>query len=333
MFEVPVVLIIFRRKDTLERIIARIREVQPSKMYLLSDQGRDDEEKRIVQEVRECAEQLIDWPCTLAKYYADENRGVYANIGLGAKWVFEHESKAIFLEDDNLPEVTFFSYCKDLLDRYERDNRILWICGTNYLTEYRNSKNDSYMFTHNLLPCGWASWSEKFLSSYDFGFKSVSGKKDVKRIRKTYLSRALYKQEFKSIWDEYLRGIEKGKYRSWDYHMIYSLRKNNQFGISPATNQIKNIGVDDISEHGGNTFDNIMTKRFCGMDSKPLEIELQHPCDIRIDKKYERKIEHIITRPLKMRVFNRITDFLRVTLNIPADIRTKDYLLRRKRRK
>lgn len=105
----PIALFLFKRKDTVLRIIDQIRRVQPDRIYLLSDQGRSLEEKCRVQETRDAVEAAIDWPCEVIKLYAEANRGVYENIGLGAKRVFESEERAIFLEDDNYPEITFFN--------------------------------------------------------------------------------------------------------------------------------------------------------------------------------------------------------------------------------
>ena len=129
-YSIPVVLILFKRFDTLEKILDRIRYVKPQKVYLLSDEGRNENEKNMVQKVRNFVESSIDWDCKIIKKYATKNEGVYNNIALGAKWVFEREEKAIFLEDDNLPEVTFFNFCEEMLNKYVDDNRILWICGT-----------------------------------------------------------------------------------------------------------------------------------------------------------------------------------------------------------
>ena len=122
-FEIPVVLFLFKRKDTIIRIIDRLRQVNVKKLYLMSDEGRTEEEKTKVRETRSIAEGAINWNCTVIKNYAKSNRGVYGNIALGAKWVFEREKCAIFLEDDNLPELTFFPYCEELLTRYQDDNR------------------------------------------------------------------------------------------------------------------------------------------------------------------------------------------------------------------
>lgn len=73
--------------------------------------------------------------------------------------------------------------------------------------------------------------------------------------------------------------------------MDFALKYYDLYGISPAKNQIKNIGVDEISEHGGTSTMNEMTRRFCTMPSYPLEFPLKHPKEVRIDEVYEKKIE------------------------------------------
>lgn len=150
----PIVLVLFKRKDTVLRILEQVRKVHPERIYLLSDQGRTEEEILRVRETRDAIERAIDWPCEIIKFYSESNLGVYRNIGLGARRIFEKEDRAIFLEDDNYPEITFFQYSDEMLEKYADNDRILWICGTNYLTEYQNSSNDSYFFTQHLLPCG-----------------------------------------------------------------------------------------------------------------------------------------------------------------------------------
>ncbi|WP_422766831.1 hypothetical protein ACOX9X_11130 [Photobacterium leiognathi subsp. mandapamensis] len=155
-FNIPVALFIFKRKDSVLKILEVLAKVKPSKIYLLSDGGRNEDEKKIVDECRFAIEEAISWNCEIVKKYHTENVGVYSNIADGAKWVFSQEEKAIFLEDDNLPEETFFEYCECLLNKYRLDSRILWVCGSNYLEEVETSDNSSYFFTQNMLPCGWA---------------------------------------------------------------------------------------------------------------------------------------------------------------------------------
>ena len=300
-FDIPVCLFIFQRKDTVLRIIDRISQVKPQKIYLMSDQGRNEEEKKRVQECRKAVEAAINWNCEVIKDYAAENRGVFENIGMGAMRVFSQEEVAIFLEDDNLSEITFFSYCKQMLEKYKDNDRVVWICGTNYLGKYENSSGESYMFTQHLLPCGWASWKKKYTKYYDSFFDTFN--ETIKeRIKPLYRNNPLYKQQMEVIQREYDRMKNGERFRSWDYQMCLSIRANDLVGISPANNQIKNIGVDAFSEHGGVTFADKMTKRFCGMDSYPLEFPLKEPQTVLIDPIYEKKIGNIILYPLDWRI-------------------------------
>ena len=118
--------------------------------------------------------------------------------------------------------------------------------------------------------------------------------------------------------------INKGeKPKSWDYQMDFSIKANSLLGICPSNNQIKNIGVDEFSTHGGKSFNNVMTKRFCGMESYPIEFPLKHPPTILIDKEFEKKIAKVITYPISY----RFKAFVRKILRVPNDIKLKKYLL------
>lgn len=310
-FNIPVCLFIFQRKDTVLRIIERIAEIKPTRLYLMSDEGRNDEEKQRVKECRETVEKAINWPCEIIKDYAKENRGVFANIGLGALRVFEKEEYAIFLEDDNLPELTFFPFCQEMLEKYKDNDRVLWICGTNYLGQYDSNANESYMFTQNLLPCGWASWAEKFTTYYDKYFDNYT-ETVLMRMKDEYRIKALYDQQMLAVHRELDRKERGVCFRSWDYQMMFSIMSNDLVGISPVNNQIKNIGVDVYSEHGGSSINNIMTKRFCGMESYPLSFPLHHPATVQIDPIYEDKINRIILYPWYLRLKTNVKRVLKV---------------------
>lgn len=305
-FDIPVVLLLFKRKEAALKIIERLKRVEVSKLYIIADQGRTKEEKKQVKEARMAVESAIDWNCEVIKNYAEANRGVYGNIALGAKWVFSLEEWAIFLEDDNLPEETFFPYCEEMLKCYRDDNRILWICGTNYLGKYKPENGVSYMFTRHMLPCGWASWSDKFLKYYDGEMKVLDNSWVEKRFLDDFPSKAMSDVYIKPL-QRYQEEIKQGKNPdSWDYQMCLSIRTNSMYGISPVNNQIKNIGVDINSEHGGNSMQKIMTRRFCGMDSYPLEFPLVHPTIVMTDIKYEHLIDNIVTPPISKRLRHQI---------------------------
>lgn len=302
MFEIPIVLFIFKRPEKSVQIISHISKIHPRKIYLIGDGARNDEEKDLINECREAVEKSVPLNCELVTNYADTNRGVYENIAGGAKWVFEREEWAIFLEDDNMPELSFFPFCDELLHMYEADTRILWICGTNYLKECDLPDNTSYTFTQNMMPCGWASWSKKFKAFYE-GDLEKWGKPIIKNlINSLSYYNPLKKQDMQN-WDRELKHYAKfGRFSSWDYQMSFSLRIHNLYGIMPKYNQITNIGVDCNSIHGGTTFENVMTRRFCGLPTKELDFPLKHPKSIIPIKSVENNISKIITLPYSLRL-------------------------------
>ena len=308
-FDIPVALMMFKRDKALD-VLKRIACVKPKKLYLLADQGRNEEERAQAENLRRVIENAIDWDCEVIKRYAENNVGVYENIGKGAQFVLEREKWAIFLEDDNLPEVSFFYFCKEMLARYENDTRVLWICGTNYLGDYKESEYD-YVFTKHMLPCGWASWANKFPKFYDGDLKLVDDKFVMDGISQNYCNKKVYKQ-YKSSWMSEYNRIKAGKKPvSWDFQMDLTIKAHSLYGICPCKNQIKNIGVDALSEHGGTSFDNIMTKRFCGMDSYEIKFPLKHPPTLLVDEKFEKKIGKIILFPLRLRLRIRLAKFVR----------------------
>lgn len=307
-FDIPIVLFMFQRAEKTLQVLEQIKKIKPTKLYLLSDNGRTNEEKDRVYQCRALIESSIDWECEVIKNYATTNIGVHANIGLGAMWVLDREKWAIFLEDDNLPELTFFYYCREMLYRYEDNPKIFWICGTNYLEEYKPEKGESYLFTQLLLPCGWASWGKKFNQYYDYNL-TLASDTNLKSLISKYNSSIQYYNYITGIYRERDRLHKKIRFSSWDYHLELTIKTHDLFGIVPMRNQIKNIGVDEFSTHGGTTLKNPNTDLYTSMKSLPMNFPLIHPNEVRINRKFEIKMDrYLIKRNVKtfIRMLNLI---------------------------
>lgn len=326
-FDIPVALFIFKRQASVMRILKVLETIKPKRLYLISDNGRTDEEKKLVCQVRGNIENAVTWNCEIIKRYQTENVGVYENIAGGAKWVFEREEKAIFLEDDNLPETSFFPFCEELLQRYEDDKRVLWICGSNYLEECIPENKADYIFSKNMLPCGWASWSDKFNHYYD-GELSLFNKNARKALKKSYLNKKLYHQDMYNI--EYELDYKKinGRFYSWDYQMAFSLRVHDVYSIIPKFNQIKNIGVDDDSTHGGTSLSNIMVERFCERKTKKIEFPLTHPDNVTIDVKLEEILAMVIIDPNFYTLKSRLSRIIRNIFRLNKTVSIKDAIMK-----
>ena len=114
--------------------------------------------------------------------------------------------------------------------------------------------------------------------------------------------------------------------------MAFSIRANGLYGISPSYNQIENIGVDVHSIHGGNSMNNEMTRRFCGIKTLPLKFPLKHPAIIIEDRNYEQKVAKIILYPLKSRITIKIMTVLKPLFGIDKYASFKTILRKRLKR-
>ena len=319
MFNVPVALFIFKRTEKSVQIMEEISKVAPKKVYLISDAGRNDKEQLEVDQCRKAVENAVNWDCELVRMYEETNQGCY-NIGVSAMKIFEKEKTCIFLEDDNLPCNIFFEYCKELLERYEENDDILWICGTNYMSTYVPQDGSDYVFTQHMLPCGWASWSKKFNKYYEYDFQHLN-KEGIARAGRAYRSKRLFRYDLNN-WQSEIRNKAEGRYASWDYHMNFTLRYHNKLGIAPKYNQITNIGADSAAAHGGVSMENYLTSKFCMVPIKQLSLPLKHPNEVKLDSKFEKETEKIIVPPRSY--YLKIA--IRRLIPIPRDISIKKSL-------
>lgn len=296
-FKTAVCLFTFKRSDSALKILDVLSIISPQTLYLFSDGPRTAAEAEQINKTREELLKHISWPCKVVKRFNETNKGVFSQIALGALEVLSREQEAIFLEDDNLPDVSFFSFCQEMLSRYRDDPKIMMVYGTNYLGQYQNRDSGSYLFTQQLLPCGWASWYSKFSQNYDAYFSFLKNKKNVRQLKKEYkYDRFLFPQQKQCFFEEIYRFETQGKFSSWDYQLALSLREHHLYAICPKVNLIKNIGVDLEATHGGEEW-SVMTKRFCSMGLFSLPTPYLAPSVIAVDPVFEKRIAHLRKKP------------------------------------
>ena len=148
MVDVAVLLLFFTREEQTVRTFEQIRKARPARLYLYQDGprlGRKDDVENIAK-CRKAVEDMIDWECDVNKFYQESNFGCDPSEYISQKWMFTTEEKGIVIEDDDVMSVSFFRYCKELLDKYEYDTRINMICGMNHLGIYEECPYDYFFF-------------------------------------------------------------------------------------------------------------------------------------------------------------------------------------------
>ena len=147
-FDIPIVLLLSKNQEAAQTLRC-IRQVRPRKLYILSSAGEGE---------LPLADDCIDWECQVIQKDTPDPVGPWGSTALGIHWVFTQEEKAVFLEAGGLPESSFFYFCKEMLEKHENNHHVLWVRGENDPAHANGVSNAS--------PCGWASWSKKFLRYY-----------------------------------------------------------------------------------------------------------------------------------------------------------------------
>lgn len=245
MFNIPILLIVYIRKDSLFQILNELKKINPEKLYIALDYppiGNADAIKKNAE-----VKHLID------TYPFPENCMVFKNISLqnlgpgnGPKsaidWFFQQESQGIILEDDCLPNLTFFDFCRTLLIKYADDDKIMSISGNNYL-QGAIEMPDSYYFTKYPNIWGWASWRRAWLKM-DWSMANY-----IDFLKQDKLSKYTNTTTEYWFWKKTFNHVYNQSVQYWDYQWLYSIWNNDGYGIAPSVNLVKNIGFDENATH------------------------------------------------------------------------------------
>jgi hypothetical protein len=240
--ETPILFLVFNRPDTTRKVFERIREVRPKYLYVAADGPRpgNDSDTKNTAEVREIFKS-IDWDCKLITLYREENMGCKLAVSRGITWFFEQVEEGIILEDDVLPNKSFFSFCSRMLYLFRNDIKVMHISGFNILGKWKENKQGFHAcYFGNVW--GWASWARAW-KFYDVNLDEWSN--------------ADYQQSILDYFPENMRSAKRhlyndlyeGRIDTWDYQWTISRLLNNGLSIVPSKNLIKNIGFDKDATH------------------------------------------------------------------------------------
>ncbi|RZK10772.1 MAG: hypothetical protein EOO46_09395 [Flavobacterium sp.] len=249
-------MVTFNRPDTTKQVFEKIKELKPQKLYIYSDAPREGHENDGIKvaETRSIFEE-IDWDCDVHRSYQIKNLGCGPGVSHAINWVFQNEEMAIILEDDCVPHLSFFSFCKEMLLKYKDDTRIMHIAGTRWSQEYKLDDCD-YFFSRIGHIWGWATWRRAW-SNYDFQMSSWNEYRASKKTLQIFNDRRIAK-----FWDgafEYVFLQEKK--HTWDYQWQFALFANDGLSIVPNVNLISNIGTTGVHA-SNNASPNLFKKTF-----------------------------------------------------------------------
>lgn len=242
MFNTPILLLIFNRPKTTQKVFNKIREQKPRHLYIAADGPRINnlEDIELCKKTREIVAQ-IDWNCEVRTLFRDENLGCGVSPAQSITWFFENVEQGIILEDDILTDSSFFGFCETMLDRYKNNEQIMHVSGCYFLESFSENIPQSYYFTRHIHVWGWATWRRAW-KHYDYHMKDWYTLRSNKKLKKYYSGYSIF---WKEIFDKM---SNKGN-DIWDYQWMFAIYKNDGIAINPSINLTQNIGFDNDATH------------------------------------------------------------------------------------
>ncbi len=289
--DIAVLVLFFNRPDMLKKLFEQIKKARPSRLLLYQDGARNEADKERMQQCRDVVDDSqIDWQCTVHRNYREENRGCDPSNYLSLKWAFSLYDKCIKFEDDDCPSLSFFPFCKEMLDRYEHDERIRMISGMNFDEETKDMPYD-YFFTRTFSINAWATW------------RRVIDKIDDERY--SFLDDAFNMEQLKAIvkehkfqkdlvdYCEYHRSTGKAYYESLLY---VSMLFNSGLSIIPRVNMNSNAGATTEGTHYAGTNELIPSglRRIFNLRCHELQFPLRHPKYVMENVEYKKRVFRIM---------------------------------------
>lgn len=281
-----ILLFTYKRLDTTKVVLEQIKKVKPKRLYISSNHPKNANEAKLVNELREFLDSFITWDCELKKLYRTKHLSAKESISSAITWFFSNEAQGIVLEDDCLPNESFFRFCDEMLERYSNDSRIFMISGWSawdFNKKIKNNLKEDYYFSAYNHVWGWASWRR----AWELYNIEVSDFKE--RLYK--LDNFTSKKERK-IWYKIFRDYDNGLIDTWDYPWTYSMWKYQGLSIYPKDNMIKNIGFnrEDATNTKGES-------KFAKMAVYELVFPLKHPKMIKQDRMLDSANFDIVLSP------------------------------------
>src|SRR5690606_25877404 len=146
------------------------------------------------------------------------------------------------LEDDCLPDLSFFSFTRELLIKYQYENRIMHIGGDNFQNgKYRTDA--SYYFYKLTHLWGWDTWRRAW-NGYSSSLENFSEKE-----LKTILDQLFSNWNQKQVFIDKFELLKLNKINTWDYQWMFHVWRKNGLAIIPNVNLVKNIGFGENATH------------------------------------------------------------------------------------
>lgn len=276
----PILITIFNRPKNTAQVIDALRKIKPSRIFIHADGPRDGvyHDRALCEAARK--EIRIDWECDVQWKISPSNIGCKKGMFDGISWFFEQVDAGIVLEDDCVPDPSFFVFCGELLEKYKDDYRVFGISGNNFIPT--NNFAASYYFLKTTHIWGWATWRR----SWQMVDLNASEWPELRKSRK--LEQFLRDPQALEFWSHILDDLHFGQGNTWSGAVIYTMLKHDMLGIHPRSNLVSNYGFGTTGVHI-TPEDHKLSK----LPVIPIDFPLVHPGFVSLSLDFDKYVKRI----------------------------------------
>lgn len=241
----PVLFLIFNRPDLTVHSFNEIKKAKPEQLFIAADGPRKSKEgEALLCEKTRAIIKDITWPCEVKTLFRDENLGCKMALSSAITWFFENVEQGIIIEDDCIPNASFFIFCETMLARYKNDTRIGMVTGNNFVPnktlEELDPPAETYYFQRQTYLWGWASWRRAW-NTYDLEMK------EWPRVKKERYLYSIFPKRAAASFESLFQMTYDGRATTWDPQWFLSSLLSGMLCIVPPRNLVSNIGI--LGEH------------------------------------------------------------------------------------
>jgi len=275
-----VLLIVYKRPDLTRRALDAIVAARPSRVFVAADGPRNENEAEACRKTRAVVGEFAS-SCELTTNFSDDNLGCGIRVYTAIDWAFTFCEELIVLEDDCLPNASFFRFCNEMLETYGDDERVMHISGDNFVGADLSGPY-SYYFSKYTHASGWATWRRAW-RHFDWAIARWPELKAAGIIEAS--SEDPYEQRY---WAGIFDRLHDGDRDVWDLQWNLACWSQSGLCILPSVNLVLNDGWGPDATHSKTPLTFFLpTEELSGIEHPPYIMRNKKADDRTFDQNFD----------------------------------------------
>lgn len=233
-----VLLIAYRRPDLTQRVLERLEQIAPVRLYVALDGPASTEVAADCRDVKALVERCRLPQGKVLMNVAPRNLGCAERVRTAIDWVFEQEDQALILEDDTLPGLGWFAWAERMLERYREDASVGMVSARNPLMRWP-AHGAGHLKSRFSMIWGWSTWKDRWTAH------RASPNANPDEVKQQWIDEPEI-----GAFRAFLAASNAGeRLDTWDVGWAVWQESKRLSNIVPASNWVENLGFDARGTH------------------------------------------------------------------------------------